>query len=707
LAPKSSRAIVISTGLVYKIVGFLVFVVLPSLVHAQNVSRIDSLRRAISTAKGIPRFDLLNEIGFEYRLSYPDSTIYYCERAYELGKELKISKGLSKPLSFIGLAYTYKGDYKSSFDYHTMAIALAREEGDSVQLGFGYNNFGRLFFDQGDMARAYHNFIEAEAIFRAVNDVSGLSYVARSLASLYKSQNDLDKALQMSLKAYDLRKQIGSPRGILSALMELGLVYEVVRDTANAILALQEADSIARSIDDKISLAEINLALGEFLLDENQLPDAFTAANAAYDIVHSTDNHRLFPRTNLLLGRLHFETNNYERAIGYLTKVINDAENTGNMLLERDAHFYLSKLYMNRGEKQKGIEHSNKYLILNGSLQNVDLARQIERLRFQLEIEKKEKENELLVASHRANEATLNKQKLQNVMLVIIIVFISILSGIHWFNSRKRRDINYKLAGKNAEIQMQREEIVRQNEKLSRRNAELSELNHEKDTLMSIVAHDLKAPINRIKGLTDLLEMEGFDPQEQRTYIQMIRDATQAGLDLIKDLLDVNMLEENVLPEYSSIDMKNFLTSKLESFTQVAEQKKIRLNIDAAENKIITDADYLGRILENLVSNAIKFSEHNSTVDVTAGGSDGQFWIKVKDHGPGFSEEDKSMLFQKFRKLSARPTGGESSNGLGLAIVKTLVDRLEGEIALHSEPKKGSEFAVTFPQKQPISHHRS
>src|SRR5690606_22911251 len=126
-----------------------------------------------------------------------------------------------------------------------------------------------------------------------------------------------------------------------------------------------------------------------------------------------------------------------------------------------------------------------RYLILKESLHNVDLARQIERLQFQLEIEKKEKENDLLIASHQADEATMERQRLQNLMLVIIIFFVSILSAVHWFNSRKRRDINYKLASKNAEIQMQREEIIRQNENLSRRNAQLSDLNLEKDTLMS------------------------------------------------------------------------------------------------------------------------------------------------------------------------------------------------------------------------------
>lgn len=683
----------------------ILFVIQPLFSGAQNISRIDSLKKVVTSSEGLRKFDALNALGFEYRLSYPDSTIFYCEQAFDLGNELKIKLGKSKPLSFIGLASSYKGDYKTSFDYHNRAIAIAEEERDSIQLGFCYNNFGRLFFDEGDMVRAYKNLIKAREIFEAVDDKSGLSYVSRSLSNLYKSQNDFDKALQMSLQAYELRKQIGEPRGELSALMELGLVYEELKDTLNAIQSLKKADSIATAIHDQISNAEIDLALGEILLDQGQLKEANAQAQKAFKIILGTDNRRLLPRANLLLGKLSFEEGRLNPAIEYLNEVIEEATRTGNLLQQHDANFFLAKIYTRQNNKAKAVEHTNRYLILQESIQNVDLTRQIERLQFQLDIEKKEKENEILTAKQTANEALINQQKLQNTMLVIIILFISVLAGVHWWNSRKRKEINEKLGQQNEEIKAQRTEIVRQNEKLSRRNHELSDLNHEKDTLMSIVAHDLKAPLNRIKGLTDIMGFEEHNSNgEQKTYIRLIQDSTRAGLDLIKDLLDVNMLEENVQPKLSTFDISNFLLEKMESFKPAAEAKKIHLQITRIESEdISTDADYLGRIIDNLISNAIKFSKNNSSINLAAGKSGNGFWICVKDEGPGFSERDKAQLFQKFRKLSAQPTGGESSNGLGLAIVKTLVDRLGGDISLRTEPGKGSEFMIHFTEMQVIT----
>ena len=229
-------------------------------------------------------------------------------------------------------------------------------------------------------------------------------------------------------------------------------------------------------------------------------------------------------------------------------------------------------------------------------------------------------------------------------------------------------------------------------------NPQLSDLNHEKDTLMSIVAHDLKSPLNAIKGVADLMEIEGGLTLDQKKYVSMTKEATQSGLYLIKDLLDVHMLEENVIPNYTTFEISEFLLRKVNGFQPAAEAKNIHLQITRIENvDVYLDADYLGRIVDNLLTNAIKFSNRNSTVDVAAGKSNDQIWISIKDKGQGFSDKDKRDLFQKFKKLSSQPTAGESSNGLGLAIVKTLVDRMKGTIELISEKGKGSEFIIRVP----------
>src|SRR5690349_6202487 len=97
-----------------------VAIVVPT--EAQNLDAVKKFRSQLPTASDEEKFELLSSIGFEFRYSFPDSTLVYCNQAYELGKELNLEAGLSKPLSFIGLAYANKGDYKNSFEFHRRAI---------------------------------------------------------------------------------------------------------------------------------------------------------------------------------------------------------------------------------------------------------------------------------------------------------------------------------------------------------------------------------------------------------------------------------------------------------------------------------------------------------------------------------------------------------------------------------------------------------
>jgi signal transduction histidine kinase len=257
------------------------------------------------------------------------------------------------------------------------------------------------------------------------------------------------------------------------------------------------------------------------------------------------------------------------------------------------------------------------------------------------------------------------------------------------------------LEAQNKFIELQRKQIEKRNSDLSAQNQKLGDLNHEKDMLMYIVAHDLKSPLARIMGLANLLGTEGQLQPSQQEYLRLLKDVTQSNIDLIVDLLDVNALQtENEELNATVFELGQLLEERIAFFQYLSINKKIELQLDHhLEKQVKSNPGYISRILDNLVSNAIKFSKSGSTINVKATIVNGTLTLMVKDNGPGFSEDDKKLLYQRFKKLSARPTGGESSNGLGLAIVRTLVDRLHGEISLTSEWGNGSEFAVRIPIK--------
>lgn len=663
----------------------------------QNLLTIDSLRKEIKIANDERRFDLLNAIGFEYRFSYPDSTIIYCKEAFGLGQRILIKKGLSRPLSFVGLAKANQGYYTEALDYHQRSLDIAADQKDTIQMAHGHNNIGRIFYDKGDLIRAYTEFVKARDLFEKINDVTGLAYVYRSLSDVFEAKGDFVKALENASKALLLRRDLGDRRAMTSAYMEIGLLYQELDSTRLALKQFHLADSIASAMKDKITKAEIDVGIAEILCKQGRSPEAGAIAEEVLLSVTETSNQKVFLRARILLARCEIYWKRYPSANVILGKVYNSSESSGNLVFQRDAAKLLTKVHSAMDNKEKAKEYQRIYDFLQAKIENEDLNREIERLQFQLSMEKTEKENELLKAQQARDEALIAEQGFQNTLMFIILGFGGILVVLTWVVSRKRKEVNQRLEEQNQHIRAQREEIIKQNDTLSKSNKELDSLNHEKDTLMNIVAHDLKSPLHRIYGLAQIMGQDGLG-QQQSEMLRLIKDCTHGGLDLITGLLDVHALNEaRENPKPAAINFEAFIKQRAQPHHAIAEAKGSQITgVNSINGQVLCDPSYLGRIIDNLLSNAIKFSPKNSSIAVDSEWKAGVIHLIVRDSGPGFSEADQKLMYQKFRRLSAQPTAGESSHGLGLAIVKTLVDRLGGTIELTTSPK-GSEFHVRIP----------
>jgi signal transduction histidine kinase len=231
-------------------------------------------------------------------------------------------------------------------------------------------------------------------------------------------------------------------------------------------------------------------------------------------------------------------------------------------------------------------------------------------------------------------------------------------------------------------------------------NLILEGLHREKDGLISIVAHDLKAPLNKTKMLVELLKTSTEISDEQSKLLTMIdKVATDGGL-LIQDLLEITLLaDEKRDEEKQTLDLVQLAVGMVEAYAPNATKKKLQVvqSHSEAAIELHTNRQPLERILDNLLSNAIKFSPSGRSIYISTKKDQGFAYFSIRDEGPGISPEDQKKMFGKFQKLSARPTAGESSNGLGLSIVKALVDRLHGEIEVKSTLGVGTEFVVKMP----------
>lgn len=257
----------------------------------------------------------------------------------------------------------------------------------------------------------------------------------------------------------------------------------------------------------------------------------------------------------------------------------------------------------------------------------------------------------------------------------------------------------YILKRQNSIITKQSIEIQKQNEALARQNQQLNDLNIEKQQIIGVVSHDLKGPFNRIFAIMQLMSMSGDNlTDDQKEYVGKIHQIAVDGLNMVRNLLDSRQIDEKILDlTLEPIELKPFVSSFVKNFRSVADRKKINLHFKSPDGVVVmADRLYLSRILDNLLSNAIKFSEKEKNVTVSIENSGEQVLLTVTDEGPGISEEDQKKLYLKFQKLTARPTGGESSTGLGLSIVKTLIEKMGGSISCKSQLDKGAAFTISL-----------
>jgi signal transduction histidine kinase len=232
-------------------------------------------------------------------------------------------------------------------------------------------------------------------------------------------------------------------------------------------------------------------------------------------------------------------------------------------------------------------------------------------------------------------------------------------------------------------------------------NKNLQALNSEKSELLSVVAHDLKSPLTNVQLLADMLDRksDSITPERIREYADDLRQSSDRMLALINNILNIHAIETGNYPlAIDRVELGPLVERAVGEYRLQAQRKNIAVELAAVPAlSIYADPMAFLQVLTNLLSNAIKYSTQNTTVRVSVEAASAMVRVTVQDEGPGISEADQKRLFQKFARLSARPTGGESSTGLGLSIVKRLAEAMGGDVRCQSAVGNGSTFWVEVP----------
>jgi signal transduction histidine kinase len=282
-----------------------------------------------------------------------------------------------------------------------------------------------------------------------------------------------------------------------------------------------------------------------------------------------------------------------------------------------------------------------------------------------------------------------------------IIRNIAIYARIALENANVYRELEQQ----SENLQKANKRIGEKNKLIEEQNQQLININEEKNNLMNILAHDLRNPLATAMSMTELVRFErGNLSAEQYQASEIIWRGLNRMNDMIRKILDVKAVESQVVNlDYEIINVNEVLTSLEQLFTERAESKHISFHFstNCEEPLINVDRNYFIQIIENLISNALKFSPSDKKIFIKVRDIESSILIAVKDEGPGIPKNEFGRLFRKYHKLSPKPTGGEQSIGLGLSIVKKYVEVMNGKVWCRKDVDSGAEFVVEF-AKEPV-----
>jgi signal transduction histidine kinase len=618
---------------------------------------IDSLRNEInSLPNSTEKVDALNHLVFE--LSYGDK--------YEALSKIRLSVRLAEAL-----------DYE-------------------MGLNHAYQLLGIIFLDKGELDSAEIYFHQALSYFDKIHDKPELFKIYQKLGQVQSARNSFGLAANYYDREMQIARSLGDTIMLGNAyndratlLIEQGWYSATRGDSSNYLHYFQEAiPLIYRAIDefrktgyDKgVALAYANLAI---LQEELNEPDAsIHSMKAAIKYFEKMQYKVYLVGAYNHLGKVMQDLKEYDSALFYVNLSVELSREIESKVDLRNAYGQLSGLYEALGDFKEALDFQRRYDQLNAEILSESKQETIEKLEMQFQSRKQKDE--------LAIQEIENQNQRQIIFLGSILVLVMMASTlIFWRKNVSKRRFNLQLAA-------QSEQLKKSNDLIAQQNAKITESYNEQKNLMAVVAHDLRSPLNNLKALLGLIKSSGSTNEEQEMMYEKAFQVLEGGDSLINEMMNLSRFENRTHINLEDIHLNSLIAEIIEIHTSYAKRKGISFEMHANHNEIFIESDLVNfsQIMDNLISNAIKFSPYNSSIRVVLFETQKDVTVSVIDHGPGMSDEDKANAFKRFKKLSARPTGGENSTGLGLSIVKTLVDKLQGKITIESSPGRGAAFHI-------------
>ncbi len=587
---------------------------------------------------------LLREIGVLYIRAFDNSKAeQYLLAALEITDKYEMHNIAISIKANLGILHFQSGRYQQAIEYYQSALSATRAIKANVNTIRILNNSAIVYSELGDYELALSQLFEAVEIGEQCGSTDKLANTINTIGNIYSRTDELDKAQEYYLKALAINEQTGDRRQVSVVLINLGNLMVRSNRMEAAIDFYVRSITIKEELIDRrgIALAHLNLAEAYHHLKRwDEMIDSLNRCIPVFEELTDTSN-----LIHSLETKAHYFIDNSQFNQGHelLLQAIDLVEKIGSVRIQMNLHYKLALVNQSMGNLDRSIQQFLRYDALRSQFLNE------EKISTQTKME----------ARFQVNQAL-----------------------------------------RDAATQQEKATIL---EKLNRK---LDEAQREKQRIVEMVAHDLKNPLLTIDVLNQQMLFES-DPTKGKHRTQQISNIVQRMLNQIANLDYFNNLETlSQLLKIQPIAFDRIIDYIIDQYRPLGSKKDISIEWQKPSHPAIGMADpsAFEQILENLISNAIKYSPTGTRIIVKssvlcadAPSTSGKCRISIQDEGLGIALEDQSNIFQQFGITQNRPTGTESSSGVGLAITKSLVESMAGAIGFKSELGSGSTFWFELP----------
>ena len=376
----------------------------------------------------------------------------------------------------------------------------------------------------------------------------------------------------------------------------------------------------------------------------------------------------------------------YDKAIADAQKSLSLAQKNNSQAGKVQALTTLAKSYAAKNDFKQAYNYQVQLKNASDSANNNDKNSEVNSLR----LKQQQEDNARLVNEIKIKEQSIAFSKklfwIRNVLATIVVIFIIIIIR----SNRQKTGLNKVLQKQNADIAAQKAEISKQKETLHR-------LNHTKDQLFSVISHDLRSPFAAILQAMDGMKTGYLSAEEQKEVMNAFYQQLSLVTMMVNNLLVwAGSQQTGNKTQLATIDAADVIDEIIAISNFLAKNKRIKLNHSPGKGSLVlADSNHLKIIFNNLIGNAIKFTPHGGTIEISYTDDVDYQAIHVKDNGIGILPQKMEKLFKVTGKdISGYGTNNEAGAGIGLGLIKQFVDANNGRIEVKSQPGEGAEFIV-------------